>query len=292
MFKIGDFSQLAQVSVRALRLYDELGLLKPAQTDRFTSYRFYALDQLPRLNRILALKDLGLSLDQIGDLLQRDLPADQLRGMLRLKQAEIGQQLQAMQTQLRRVDARLKQIEQEGQPPKYEVVVKSVAAQTIVAARAIVPQLSDMAGLRCGLYEAIYRWLDNHGLRALEPEMAIYHNAEYVEQDIDMEAAAPINLAAPIDPAMLKSSPPSAAAAVVVRELPAVETMATVIHKGDMWDVGQAIIALYIWLGQHGYAPAGPYRELHLFWRELDIETEQFSNIALEMQIPVVPLIA
>jgi DNA-binding transcriptional MerR regulator len=129
MFRIGDFSQLGQVSVRTLRLYDELGLLKPAQIDKFTGYRYHAIEQLPRLNRILALKDLGLSLEQIADLLQRDLPVDQLRSLLLSKQAELEQQLQAMQTQLRRVEARLKQIEREGQPPQYEVVINSGEVQ-------------------------------------------------------------------------------------------------------------------------------------------------------------------
>jgi DNA-binding transcriptional MerR regulator len=281
MFKIGDFSQLGQVSIRTLRLYDELGLLRPAQIDKFTSYRFYTIDQLPRLNRILALKDLGLSLEQIGDLLQRDLPADQLRGMLILKQVEIERQMHDMQTQMKRVEARLKQIEQEGQPPKYEVVIKSVGAQTILSARGIVPQLSDMVGIRCHLYEEVYRWLDDRAVRALEPEMAIYHNAEYVEQNIDMEAAIPIE-ATPTD------RPTDGR--VVVRELPAIETMATVIHRGDMWDVGQAMTALYSWIGQHGYASDGPYRELHLFWRELEIETAQFADITIEMQVPIVPL--
>lgn len=69
------------MSIWTLRLYDELGLLRPAQIDKFTSYCFYTLEQLRCLNRILALKDLGLSLEQIGDLLKRDLPADQLRGL-------------------------------------------------------------------------------------------------------------------------------------------------------------------------------------------------------------------
>jgi len=63
MFKIGEFSKLSQVTVKTLRYYDEIGLLKPAEVDRFTSYRYYSVDQLPRLNRILALKDLGLSLE-------------------------------------------------------------------------------------------------------------------------------------------------------------------------------------------------------------------------------------
>ena len=93
MLKIGDFSQLGQVSVRTLHHYDERGLSKPAETDGWTGYRFYSVDQLPRLHRILALKDLGFSLDQIGRLVEDDVPAEQLRGMLALKQAEIERQL-------------------------------------------------------------------------------------------------------------------------------------------------------------------------------------------------------
>ena len=57
MFKIGDFSKLGQVSVRMLRHYDQLGLLKPGQIDKFTGYRYYAVEQLVRLNRILFFKD-------------------------------------------------------------------------------------------------------------------------------------------------------------------------------------------------------------------------------------------
>ncbi len=67
MFKIGDFSKLSLVSVKTLRYYDELGLLKPARVDEFTGYRYYSASQMPRLNRILALKDLGLSLEQVGN---------------------------------------------------------------------------------------------------------------------------------------------------------------------------------------------------------------------------------
>jgi DNA-binding transcriptional MerR regulator len=282
MFRIGDFSQLGQVSIRTLRLYDEMNLLKPAQIDKFTGYRYYTIEQLPRLNRILALKDLGLSLEQIGDLLQRDLPADQLRGMLMLKQAEIEQQLQAMQQQMRRVAARLNQIEREGQPPQYEVVVKSVEAQTIASCRRVVPDLDAMVDYRCEMYRVLYRWLTDQAIVPAEPELAIYYNTEYVEHDIDME------LGTAIDPLTLRNVTPPAE--IAIRELPAVETMASVIHKGDMWDIGQAMVALYSWIGSHSCVSAGPYRELHLFWRELKIETEQFKNVAVEVQIPIVPL--
>ena len=113
MFKIGEFSKLSHVTVKTLRYYDKIGLLKPAEVDRFTSYRYYSASQLPRLNRILALKDLGLSLDQIARLLDHDLPPDQIRGMLRLKQVELQEQLEEEQARLARVEQRLSQIEQE-----------------------------------------------------------------------------------------------------------------------------------------------------------------------------------
>ena len=69
MFKIGEFSKLTQIPVKTLRYYDELGLLKPVEVDRFTGYRYYSAGQLPRLNRVLALKDLGFSLEQIFQLI-------------------------------------------------------------------------------------------------------------------------------------------------------------------------------------------------------------------------------
>ena len=102
MFKIGDFSKLSQVSVKTLRYYDEIGLLRPSEIDRFTGYRYYAAGQLSRLNRILLLKGLGLSLDQIGRLLESDLPPDQLRGMLKLRRAEIERSIEDEEARLAR----------------------------------------------------------------------------------------------------------------------------------------------------------------------------------------------
>jgi DNA-binding transcriptional MerR regulator len=89
MLKIGEFSKFGQVSVKTSRYYDSLGLLTPQMIDPITGDRYYSFDLLPRLNRILALKEFGFSLEQIDQLLNNDLTAEQLRGMLRLKQAEI-----------------------------------------------------------------------------------------------------------------------------------------------------------------------------------------------------------
>jgi DNA-binding transcriptional MerR regulator len=87
MPKIGDFSKLSRVTVKTLRYYDEVGLLRPVEVDPFTGYRYYALDQLPRLHRILALKDLGFALEQISQIINEGVSPDQLRGMLCLKQS-------------------------------------------------------------------------------------------------------------------------------------------------------------------------------------------------------------
>src|SRR5262244_2784393 len=112
MLKIGEFAQAGQVSIATLRHYDQQDLLKPSALDPDTGYRYYSLDQLPRLNRIVALKDLGFSLEQIAKMLEEDLPFEQLQGMFRLKQAQILQVIETEQTRLERIAARLRQIEQ------------------------------------------------------------------------------------------------------------------------------------------------------------------------------------
>ncbi len=89
MFKIGDFSRLTRVTVRALRHYDRLGLLKPDHIDATSGYRYYTAAQLPRLERPLALKDLGFALEQVGRLLDAELSAGQMRQLLRQKEAEV-----------------------------------------------------------------------------------------------------------------------------------------------------------------------------------------------------------
>jgi len=175
MFRIGEFSQMAQVTIRTLRHYDELGLLKPVHTDRFTDYRYYTIEQLPQLNRILALKDLGFSLEQIAQSLKDDVTPEQLHGMLIMKQAELEQQVRAEQMRLARVAARLRQIEQEGKQPEYEVVLKQGVAQTLVSLRETVPTLEAMARYRCNMYTKVYNWLEEQHTKSPGQELALYH---------------------------------------------------------------------------------------------------------------------
>src|SRR5260221_62540 len=145
MFRIGEFSHIAQVSGRLLRYYDEIGLLSPEYTDPQTGYRYYSAEQLPRLNRILVLKELGLGLDQIARLLGQHTFSEEIRGMLLLRKAQITQAMQDDLAQLRLVEARLDQIDAFGQTPVLDVVMKAVPPQRYLALREVFP---DVAAVR------------------------------------------------------------------------------------------------------------------------------------------------
>jgi len=111
LLKIGEFAQTSDVPAKTLRYYDRIGLFKPVHVDPSNDYRYYSPDQLSRIARILTLKDLGLSLEQIAQLLEDDLSMSELRGMFRLKRVEIQERLNQEQVRLARVEDRLREIE-------------------------------------------------------------------------------------------------------------------------------------------------------------------------------------
>ena len=268
MFKIGQFSKLSQVPVKTLRYYDEIGLLKPAKVDRFTSYRYYSANQLPRLNRILALKDLGLSLTQVAQLLDGDLPSEQIRGMLRLKQVEAQQKVEEERARLAGVEWRLKQIEQEGAMSTQEVVLKKVPAMTVASVRDVVPTYADMGQQ----YEEIFTHLGQHMANPAGPPLALYYDKEYRERDIDVESAVPV-----------PGSVPSGDR-VKVRELPAVEQMVCLVHKGSYDTMGEAYSRLLGWIEANDYRISGPNREVYVKGPGPDHEP---SDYVTELQFPV-----
>jgi effector-binding domain-containing protein len=267
MLKIGDFSRLSQVSVKTLRYYDEIGLLRPGQIDRFTGYRYYSADQLARLNRILALKDLGLSLEQIGQLLRGDLPPEQIRGMLKLRQAEIQQNLEEAQAQLARVEARLRQIEQENTMPHYDIALKHVESQLVASVRDVVPTYPDTGRL----YGEIFGHLGRTGAGDLICA-AVWHDEGVKERDVDAEAIV-----------FLKSPVPDSER-VKVYELPAA-TMASVIHKGAYNAFNQAYEAVLKWIDANGYKIVGPPREIYLYCS--DPVRQDDESYVTEIQFPV-----
>ena len=188
MYRIGEFSKVTQLPVSALRYYSDCGLLPPATTDPDTGYRYYSAAQLPRLNRILALKDLGLSLEEIGTLLDSELPAAELRGMLRLKSAEISQEVADQQQRLRRVEARLRMIESEEIMPEQEVVLKTLDPVHVLSLREVVdapPVVGEMIGDG-------FAALMPAGLMPTGPCFSVYHDPEFKPTEIDVEIAYPV----------------------------------------------------------------------------------------------------
>ena len=76
MFRIGQLAGIYKISGKTLRYYDELGLLKPQYVDQMTGYRYYTSSQIPVLNEIFLLKEMGLSLKEIAYLMQREEEKD------------------------------------------------------------------------------------------------------------------------------------------------------------------------------------------------------------------------
>jgi len=268
VFKIGEFSKLSHVTVKTLRYYDKIGLLKPTEVDRFTNYRYYSASQLPRLNRILALKGLGLSLDEISRLLDNDLPPEQIRGMLRLKQVEIQERVEEEQARLARVEQRLRQIEQEENMSKQEVALKEVPAQAVASVRDIIPTYGHIDQL----FGEAFAYLGQHRINPAGPPIGIYHDEEFREQDADVEVAIPVSGSIP------------EGEQVKPRRLPAVNEMACLTHQGGYDTLSSSYGQLMGWIEANGYHIAGPLREVYLRGPESDNDA---SSYVTEIQIPV-----
>lgn len=274
MFRIGDFSKIAQVSGRLLRYYDEIGLLSPEATDPHTGYRYYSARQLPRLNRILVLKDLGLSLDQIARLLEQETSTEVLQGMLTLRKAQIEQAVQEDLTRLRMVEARLSQIEALGLIQEPDVILKPVPSQPFLALRDVLPDLVAMQRLVQTLVLTVPRVVGPHNLG---PIAVVIHSPIYDPEALDVEVGY----------LLTGNAPPSVRLSekrvLTTRELPAVDTMATLAQAGRVEERHQVYGALGTWVEQQQWQISGPGRELLL---QLPLPGKE-AQAVIEIQLPV-----
>jgi effector-binding domain-containing protein len=268
VFKIGDFSKLSRVSVKALRHYDEIGLLKPVNVDRFTSYRYYSADQLPRLNYIVTLKNMGLSLEEVATLINNDLTPHQMRDIFILKKGELQQRVNEEQRRLEQVERLLKQIEKEGKMPDYQVVIKKVEPQLIASIRDVLPTYGHLGQL----YEELIPYVLSRGGKPVGPTMYLCHDPEYKEKDVDVEAGFPIAEAI------------AASDRIKVYELPEIEQAVSTIHKGPYETIGEAYSAIMSWTESNGYQITGPDRELYL---TSPADTQDPAQYVTEIQFPV-----
>jgi DNA-binding transcriptional MerR regulator/predicted transcriptional regulator YdeE len=275
MIKIGEFSKLVQLPIATLRYYDQVGLLKPVEVDQFTGYRYYSTSQLPRLHRILALKGLGFSLEQISALLDEGLTPEAMRGMLRLRHAQISQQLAEATNQLLEVEMRLQQIEREDELPSYDVILKQVEPLLVASVRAILPCHAVVGQL----YREVYEGLGSNVSKALGPHpgqggqtLVIWYDNEFKQTDVDGAAGFFVRCRVP-DSGRMR-----------VHELPAA-TMAATIHHGTYNSIGDAHEAVLRWIELNQYRIAGPDREINLY-NKAPIRRDDPSYVT-EIQYPV-----
>ncbi|MGD3105226.1 MerR family transcriptional regulator [Streptomyces sp. YGL11-2] len=316
MFTIGDFARYGRVSARMLRHYDAIGLLRPARTDPASGYRFYEAAQLARLNRIIALKDLGFGLQQVAAILDEQVSVPELRGMLRLRQAELAAARAAAGARLAQVEARLRTIESEGHMSADDVVLKRtetvLLAELSGFAAGYGPQ--DIGPVITPLYEELCRRLAASGMTPSGPGLAYYEDAPDAGEvpegrrggsgqgeggaegggDGGGEAIV-VHAGFVISPEALAKAAPGTVVDGTTRTprpvpglgfdvvtLPGLDLAATVVHRGPMSRIMPTAQSLAHWIDANGYRSAGYARELYL---ECPEDQEKWVT---EIQEPVV----
>jgi DNA-binding transcriptional MerR regulator len=266
LIRIGDFARLGQVSVVTLRHYDEIGLLKPGRTDEATGYRYYSVAQLDDLNHILALKDVGFSLDQIETVLQ-GLSSDQLGDMLRAKHLEAQRALVDEQARLTRIRERLHSIEGEDAMPDYEVTLRTVAPLLVASRTVTIPTNREVPAYLDEAYGEVYRHISVQGAKDAGPCLAIWHQPAATLANEVVEAVVPVDRAV------------ASSAAVKVYELPQAQ-VASAAHRGAFESLTRLHATLLSWIESNSYQVVGPYREVY---------TGEDSGLSsVEVQYPVV----
>jgi DNA-binding transcriptional MerR regulator len=266
MLKIGDFSSLSQVSIKTLRYYDQTGLLIPAHIDSANGYRYYSASQLSKLHRILALKDFGFTLEQIAKALDEGITAEQMRGMLLLRQAEQQKRVEEERDRLGRLNSRIRLIELENHMA-YDVVIKSAPRQWIASVRETIPAYNTIGSL----YPKVAAGVGPSMGQCLMG-VALWHDPEFKESDVDAEAGFYLRQQVP------------AADGVSVYELPET-TVACTVHNGAYRSLPEAYDPLLRWVASNGYQVAGPIRELYL--KSGMPATQDDESYVTEIQVPV-----
>ena len=243
MLKIGDFSKLSRVSIRMLRHYDEIGLLKPAETDPFTGYRYYSEKQLPVIGRITALKDMGFGLSAIGEMITGYEDKALLIRCLQLKQAELAEQQRETEYRLRLLETALERLRKDEQAMKYDVTLKTFPSRHAASVRMTLP-CYEQEGM---LWDMLMSETAHLNLVPDDPCYccAVFHDREFKEADVDVEVYKTVR------------GPYPDTEHVRFRTLPEV-TAATAVCRGSYDQMGEVMAAVAEWVTDNGYELCGP----------------------------------
>lgn len=185
MLKIGDFSKLSWISIRMLRHYDEIGLLKPEKVDTFTGYRYYDEVQLVTAGRIQALKNMGFGLSVIQEIMEKYSDAGELERFLSVKRQEIEEEGKQLMQKLHLLDSTIRWLRKDGTIMGYDVTLKTLPEHYVASVRKIIPTYAEEGTL----WEILRKETASMHLQECSPSYAaaIMHDGEYKEKDVDVE---------------------------------------------------------------------------------------------------------
>ena len=239
MLKIGDFSKLSRISIRMLRHYDEMGLLKPKWIDPATGYRYYGEEQLPLAGRIGALKSMGFSLTMVLELLKKYDDVQALREYLVLKRVELQENLDAMNQRLRILDNAIVRLGKDGETMKYNVTLKTMPKRYVASLRKVIPAY-DQESI---LWQQMYEETKGMNVQTAEPScsLALFYDEGYKEQDVDVEIQITVKgRYADTDHVKFKTAPEC--------------RIASATYKGSYTKLTEVNAAVANWVKDNGYA--------------------------------------
>ncbi len=269
MLKIGDFSKLSRISIRMLRHYDEIGLLIPASTDDFTSYRYYSEDQLPVAGRIIALKDMGFSLAAIVEILRSYDNPRAIAEYLAVKQVEIQSEVEEARHRLLLLETAIKRLRKDDTAMNYNVISKTLPERYVASVRMIIPAydqeyilwntlMTETAALKLQPADNCY-------------SLAVFHDEGYKEVDIDVE----IQVTAKGSYTNTKN--------VVFKTVPAVE-IASATYKGSYEQLTAVNQSVANWVNDNGYEFNGA---MFCIYHVSPAQTQNSDELVTEVCYPV-----
>lgn len=270
MFTIGTFARLADVSVRTLRHYEEIGLITPDEVDPDTGYRFYGAHQIPRLHRIVVLKELGLTLGEIRRVLDSALDHRQLSDLLGRRRAELEERIASDQQRLARVEQRIRLINWET-TMALDLTIKHIPATRVAQIRWAGSGIDwpEITGFGREAGPRLLRSLEAHEITTAGPLFL-----HYVE---DGDGLVP-TIAAPIGDQPLTGD--ELEGGIEVEVLPAIDAVVTVHHGSpDHAFIGPIYSEMAQFADSHGHRPLGCGRD-HI----VAIEHDQ---VVFELQLPL-----
>lgn len=268
MYRIGMFSKINKITVKTLRYYDEIGLLKPAYVDEENGYRYYTSDQLPIIHRIKTLRQIGFTIDEII-LILKDISTTEI---FKNRKKEIEKIIDESNRQISQINYYLDNFKEDFNM-KYEVLVKELPEVIVYSKRMILKSYDDYFNVIPSIGEEIVK--ANPGIKCSVPEYCfnIYHDGEYKAEDIDVEICEAVTELGK-DTETIK-----------FKKIDKVSNAACVMHKGPYTSLGNAYNAVYRWIEENNYIPCDNLRESYIdgIWNK-----ENPEEWLTEIQVPII----